>query len=482
MLLFRILRLWRMRRKIYQRWVDTDATLTLGTALVVGIGAGFGAVIFRRLITGIHQFSFSSLPSWLASDFPLHLLLVPAIGGALVGPLVYYFAREAKGHGVPEVMEALELRNGIIRPRVVLIKALESSICIGTGGSVGREGPIAQIGSALGSVVGQVLRLPKDRIRTLVACGAAGGVAATFNAPIAGAIFALEVLLRRFNSLYFGAVVISAVTADVIAHYFEGDQRAFLVPAYSLISSWELLLYALLGFVSAGGGMLFSRLLYFSEDLWARIRFPEPLKPVLGGIILGVVGLYTFKLDGIPPAPRGMPQIEVTFDIDANGILHVSAKDKGTGKEQKITITHSSGLSEDEIEQMKKDAEEHAEDDKKQFEAAEARNTGENLVYAAEKLIKENAEKISDDKKKEIESGVEELKETLKGDDLEKIKSQTEKLQESLQAASADMYKAAAEEAQQQEAAGAGNDNKEDDSPAEDGPVVDAEVVDEKKK
>ena len=298
--LSRILRLWRMRRKIYHRWVDTDATLTLGTALVVGIGAGFGAVIFRRLINEIHQFSFSTLPSWLASDFPLHLLLVPAIGGALVGPLVYYFAREAKGHGVPEVMEALELRNGIIRPRVVLIKALASSICIGTGGSVGREGPIAQIGSALGSVVGQVLRLPKDRIRTLVACGAAGGVAATFNAPIAGAIFALEVLLRRFNSLYFGAVVISAVTADVIAHYFEGDQRAFLVPAYSLISSWELLLYALLGFVSAGGGMLFSRLLYFSEDLWARIRFPEPLKPVLGGIILGVVGLYTFKLDGIP--------------------------------------------------------------------------------------------------------------------------------------------------------------------------------------
>jgi len=189
-----------------------------------------------------------------------------------------------------------------------------------------------------------------------------------------------------------------------------------------------------------------------------------------------------FKLDGIPPAPRGVPQIEVTFDIDANGILHVSAKDKGTGKEQKITITHSSGLSEDEIEQMKKDAEEHAEEDKKHFEAAETRNMGENLIYAAEKLIKENEDKIPDDIKKSIETEAEELKATLKGDDLDKIKSQTEKLQESLQAASADMYKAAAEEAQQQDAS-SGDDNKKDDNSAtDDGPVVDAEVVDEEKK
>jgi molecular chaperone DnaK len=189
-----------------------------------------------------------------------------------------------------------------------------------------------------------------------------------------------------------------------------------------------------------------------------------------------------FRLDGIPPAPRGMPQIEVTFDIDANGILHVSAKDKGTGKEQKITISHSSGLSDDEIEQMKNDAEEHAEDDKKQFEAAEARNMGENLVYAAEKLVKENEEKIPDDKKKAIDSEVEELKEALKGDDVEQIKSLTDKLQEALQAASADMYKAAADEAKSQEDAPTGDDKKDDDSSEADGPVVDAEVVEEEKK
>ena len=191
-----------------------------------------------------------------------------------------------------------------------------------------------------------------------------------------------------------------------------------------------------------------------------------------------------FRLDGIPPAARGMPQIEVTFDIDANGILHVSAKDKGTGKEQKITITHSSGLSEDEIEQMKKDAEEHAEDDKKQFEAAESRNVGENLVYAAEKLVKENDEKLPEEKKATVETEVEALKEALKGDDVEKIKEQTEKLQAALQEASADMYKAATEEAQQgQTTAGDGGDDQpSEDTPKDEGPVVDAEVVDEEKK
>ncbi len=291
---------WKNHREFYSKLLDVDSALTLGTAMLVGIGAGFGAVLFRRLIDAIHHFSFFGLPALLSGITPLHLVLVPAVGGAVVGPLVYFYAREAKGHGVPEVMESLELRAGIIRPRVVLIKALASSVCIGTGGSVGREGPIAQIGSALGSLVGQVLKLSNERVRTLVACGAAGGVAATFNAPIAGAIFALEVLLRRFGSTYFGAVVISAVTADVIAHYFEGDLRAFSVPEYTLVSGWELLLYTGLGILSALFGVLFSRLLYFSEDLWAGIRFPEPFKPVLGGLLLGAVGLYTYQLEGVP--------------------------------------------------------------------------------------------------------------------------------------------------------------------------------------
>ena len=282
------------------RLLDADSSVMLVTSLIVGIGAGLGAVLFRRLIDWIHNFAYNDIAGILAEWYPLHLIVIPALGGAIVGPLVYYFAREAKGHGVPEVMEALELRGGKIRPRVVLVKSLASSVCIASGGSVGREAPIAQIGSALGSLIGQLLKLSEDRVRTLVARGAAGGIAATFNAPIAGAVFALEVLLRRFGSVYFGAVVISAVTADVIAHYFEGDSRTFLTPEYTMQSPWELLLYTLMGFIAALAAVGFSRLLYFSEDIWGLIRIPEPAKPLLGGILLGLLGIISYQIDGFP--------------------------------------------------------------------------------------------------------------------------------------------------------------------------------------
>ncbi len=195
-----------------------------------------------------------------------------------------------------------------------------------------------------------------------------------------------------------------------------------------------------------------------------------------------------FQLTDIPPAPRGVPQIEVTFDIDANGILHVGAKDLGTGKEQKISITASSGLSKDEIEKMRKDAEAHAEDDKKAREAVETRNEADNAVYRSEKMLKENAEKISGDDKGKIEKAIGEVKEALKGNDAAAIKSASEKLNEAWQAVSAELYKAAAEKAraskaQQQPQPEAGGEAKPDDKKdgKDEGPIIDAEVVDEKK-
>ncbi len=295
--------LYTLRRNLQQslgRYKTPESGAYLLTAVIVGIGAGLGAVAFRYLIEGVHHLSYSQIGGFLKSIAPFHLMILPALGGAIIGPLIYRFAREAKGHGVPEIMEAVALRGGRIRPPVVLVKSLASSICIGTGGSVGREGPIAQIGAALGSTVGQWLKLSDDHLRTLVACGAAGGIAATFNAPIAGSIFALEVVLSRINSLYFGAVVISAVIADVIAHLFEGDLRTFSVPVNSLVNPWELFLYAILGAVAAVASVGFTRLLYFSEDMWNKIPLPEYIKPMLGGLLLGVVGIFSFQLDGFP--------------------------------------------------------------------------------------------------------------------------------------------------------------------------------------
>ena len=284
------------------RWVDrrevSNSAITFATSILVGVGAGLGATIFRWLIDNFRRIAFE-LGSWAEFGW-LRLLLVPAIGGLIVGLLVYFWAREAKGHGVPEVMEAVALRGGRIRPRVALVKALASSVCIGSGGSVGREGPIVQIGSAIGSSLGQALNFSNERIRSLVACGAAGGIAATFNAPIAGAIFAIEVILGRFHTLYFGAVVISAVVADVVAQTLGGEGRAFDIPEYALKSPWELLLYALLGVVAALLSVGYSRGLYLMEDLWEKVRGPEWIKPAIGGLLLGAVGLLSFKVDGFP--------------------------------------------------------------------------------------------------------------------------------------------------------------------------------------
>jgi len=193
-----------------------------------------------------------------------------------------------------------------------------------------------------------------------------------------------------------------------------------------------------------------------------------------------------FQLTDIPPAPRGMPQIEVTFDIDANGILHVSAKDLGTGKEQKIAITASSGLTKDEIEKMRKDAEAHAEEDRQGREDIETRNEADNAVYRSEKFLKENAEKISAAEKSNMESAVNAVKEALKGGDASAIRSASEKLNEAWQAVSAELYKAAGEKAraargQGQPGPGPGAGEAKGGANKDEGPIIDAEVVDEKK-
>ncbi|MBW1704902.1 MAG: chloride channel protein [Deltaproteobacteria bacterium] len=271
-------------------------------AVIVGLTGGLGAVGFRYLIDFFQSIFYGAGGNLLGlvQTIPWYLKVwVPAAGGLVVGPLVYFLAREAKGHGVPEVMEAVALRSGIIRKRVVLIKSLVSAICIGTGGSAGREGPIVQIGSAVGSTIGQVLRISADRIRTLVGCGAAAGIAATFNAPLAGSMFALEVVLGDFGLATFSPIVISSVVATAVSRYFLGDAPAFIVPAYELISAWELPLYVILGFFCAMVAVTFTTALYRFEDFFDGMKFPEYLKAVLGGLILGIMGLLLPHILGV---------------------------------------------------------------------------------------------------------------------------------------------------------------------------------------
>jgi molecular chaperone DnaK len=194
-------------------------------------------------------------------------------------------------------------------------------------------------------------------------------------------------------------------------------------------------------------------------------------------------------LTEIPPAPRGVPQIEVTFDIDANGILHVSAKDLGTGKEQKITITASSGLSKEEIEKMKKDADVHAEEDKRRREEIETRNQADNAVYRSEKMLKDNGDKLSGDAKSKIEKATNDLKEALKGSDSAAIQSAADKLNEAWSSVSEELYKQAGAQAGAGARAGGpeaggtstGSTGERAGGSKEEGPIIDAEVVDEKK-
>lgn len=167
---------------------------------------------------------------WLGPRF---VLLIPVVAGALYGPLVYRFAREARGHGVPEVMLAVARNGGRIRPQVAVVKALASALTIGGGGSVGREGPIVQIGAALGSTLGQRVGLDERRVTLLVACGAAGGIAATFNAPLAGVFFAMELILRRWTAESFGLVVLASVTASVIGRTVLGDDPFLRRPFFA---------------------------------------------------------------------------------------------------------------------------------------------------------------------------------------------------------------------------------------------------------
>jgi CIC family chloride channel protein len=262
-------------------------------AAMVGLATGFGAVTLDWMIEGIHDFLFDTVKDdWLGSLGDWRVALIPALGAILVGPIVVLFAPEAKGHGVPEVVLAIETRRGRIRARVAAAKAVASALTIGSGGAVGKEGPIVQIGSALGSALGQFLRLSEENLRLLVACGAAGGIAATFNAPLAGVFFSLEVILRRFTTRNFSVVVLSAVVATVTAVAIRGDEEAIPIPPYELESGFEIPIYALLGVVSAAVAVVFIRTLYWAEDYFEGLRFPPPMAmPVLGGALIGLIAL-----------------------------------------------------------------------------------------------------------------------------------------------------------------------------------------------
>jgi len=287
-------------------------TLSL-IAVVIGTITGFGAVFLRWLMGVLHNLFFlgeltsgydANVPT-AASPFGIWVIFAPVIGGAIVVWLVNNYAPEARGHGVPEVMDAIYFRNGFIRPQVVVIKSLASAMSIGSGASVGREGPIIQIGSGIGSVLGRWLHLRHWQVITMVAAGAGAGIAATFNTPLGAVMFAIELMLPEFSARTFLPVVLATGAATYVGRLMFGNEPAFLVASYTLpdpfvpLSIDVLPLYAILGVLCGLASWLFVWLLHWLEDRFDDMPFNDYAKNFIGMLSLGILFYVLLRTTGM---------------------------------------------------------------------------------------------------------------------------------------------------------------------------------------
>ena len=282
-----------IRRLIYkalERFHIGDDAFHLLLATIIGCLTGLGSVAFLLLIRFFERLFFGGIFPAMGSH-PYLVFLLPLLGGLLIGPLLQRFPTEAKGDGVPSAMEAIALHGGIIRPRTVGLRTLTAAVTIGSGGSVGREAPIAQIGAAIGSAVGQFLKVSATRMRIFVACGAAGGIAAVFNAPIGGVFFSLEVLLGDFAAATFAPIVIASVVSTAVARLLLGNVLIFQVPPYILSGFRDLVISAVLGAFCGLAAIFFMRALESAEKQFSASRIPLWARAAVGGGMTGVIAI-----------------------------------------------------------------------------------------------------------------------------------------------------------------------------------------------
>ncbi|MGD9962715.1 MAG: chloride channel protein [Thermoplasmata archaeon] len=268
-------------------------------AAAIGAGAAIIAIGFRWLILGFENLFFvGGTP--LDNGLGVWVFAAPMIGAVFVGAIGYWLAPEVKGAGVADVMRAVMADKGRFRARVPGLRALASAITLGSGCSAGREGPIVQIGSSFASVIGQKLKMTTTDMRIMVACGAAGGIAATFNTPIAGAVFALELLLLEFRTRSFVPLIIATVFATLVSRVFLGDYPTFSVELeYTLVSPYELAFYLLLGVLAGVVGVAFIKMLYKMEDTFDGLSIPGYAKPLIGAAFVGAIALFYPSVMGV---------------------------------------------------------------------------------------------------------------------------------------------------------------------------------------
>jgi chloride channel protein, CIC family len=280
----------------YRKLVKTEHLYIIILSIITGLSGGIAAIAVRVLINKISYIVFPGEGLLLDKLYVLpwyFVVFMPALGGLIVGPIIYYFAKEAKGHGVPQVIKSIKSDDGKIRSRVSIVKAITSSITIGMGGSAGREGPMIQIGASIGSTIGQIFNLSPKRTKTLLACGAAAGVAAAFNAPIGGMLFALEVLLMEYSADKLIPVAFSSVVATALSRFIDGNFALFPFRDYVLASPYELIFYIILGVLAGIISYLFIFILHYSEFIFdEKIKIPGYLKPAIGGLLVGCIGFF----------------------------------------------------------------------------------------------------------------------------------------------------------------------------------------------
>jgi CIC family chloride channel protein len=274
----------------------TQEILFLLFCLLIGCLAGVGALAFRALLEVGQWFlwphGFNFLQKVMVAPWWWKLLL-PTLAGLIIGPVIIYLAPQIRGPGVPEVIEAAALRDGYIAPRVTLLKPLGTALIISAGGSVGREGPVVHIGSALGSNLAQLLKLNPERSRISLACGAAAGIAATFNAPFAGTMFAVEIILADLQVAYLSHIVLASVMSTVISRHFIGDFPTVIIPPFAFTHPGELGLHLILGLLTGLASLLFIRGVFATDTLMTKLPGPAWIKPAIGGFLLGLVGILS---------------------------------------------------------------------------------------------------------------------------------------------------------------------------------------------
>ncbi len=267
-------------------------------ALIAGVGVvgGLLGVATDRLIAAIQSLLWGRQGELLevAREVPnWRVVAALALGGVVIGLIIWLGRQSASGEGMSSLIEAVALHGGRIPPRPVLINALAAIVTVGSGGSLGREGPMIRLGAMIGSWTGGRLRVPAHRIKILIGCGAASGLAATYNIPIGGALFAMEVILGNFALEIFGPIVVSSVIATVIARSLTGNVPLYAAPGFALVSGWELLLYVGLGIVGALASVVFVIGIRQGRQLFRGMRWiPRPFHPVLGLTLVGLIGLY----------------------------------------------------------------------------------------------------------------------------------------------------------------------------------------------